>query len=306
MYKKASILCAALIGICLAVACGGQEEPTKVDTDKPAGGSGAGSSGGRSGGGSAGATGGASVDPQGGASGAGTGGAGGSGGASPTPRPTPAPDAGAEEGGAPDSASAPMGAGPFGCAGCKPLFDGMSLEGWETRDPTNWLAKDGVLASQGKVAPIWTKADLGDYRLFFQVRQVKGNHKPDVIFFGKRPGPDGGKSGALGGAQFQPPNGGSWNYGAGGKFNRPENPGWDETKWHQCEVLVKEAGSFKAACCPMEPASPCQLVLTWEGNGRKHPFAIQMHNPGLFDEYKNIFIEENPAEDELLCLKKQP
>jgi hypothetical protein len=29
-----------------------------------------------------------------------------------------------------------------------------------------------------------------------------------------------------------------------------------------------------------------------------------MHNPGLFDEYKDLYVEENPASDELLCLKK--
>ena len=68
--------------------------------------------------------------------------------------------------------------------------------------------------------------------------------------------------------------------------------------------MVKEAGSFQAACCPMEPEAPCKIVLNWKGAGRKHPFAIQMHNPGLFDEYKNMFIEENPTEDGLLCMKK--
>lgn len=233
-----------------------------------------------------------------GTGGSSSGGSGGSGGS------VGQPDAGAPPAG--DAGAPPVsgGPGPFGCTNCKPLFDGKTLEGWETRDMTNWIAKDGVLASQGKVAPIWTKADLGTYRLFFDVRQVMGNHKPDVIFFGKRPGPEGGQSGALGGAQFQPPNGGSWNYGAGGTFSRPENPMWSEKKWHRCEVLVKEAGSFQAACCPMEPEAPCKIVLNWKGTGRKHPFAIQMHNPGLFDEYKNMFIEENPAEDGLLCMKK--
>lgn len=308
----------------LALACGGTPESpgnsaggTGGDDDPSGGSGGTGGTGGKgaggmggkatggTGGSGAGGTGGGSAGTGGGAGGSagtggsgatgGTGGAGGSGGA-------PDPDAGVPE--VPDAAPPVSAMGPFGCTACKPLFDGKTLEGWETRDTSNWIAKDGVLASQGKVAPIWTKADLGDYRLFFKVRQVMGNHKPDVIFFGRRPGPDGGQSGALSGAQFQPPNGGSWNYGAGGTFNRPENPMWSEKKWHHCEVLVREAGSFRAACCPMEPEAPCKLVLTWRGTGRKHPFAIQMHNPGLFDEYKDIMIEENPTVDELLCLKK--
>ena len=34
--------------------------------------------------------------------------------------------------------------------------------------------------------------------------------------------------------------------------------------------------------------------------GRKGPFGLQMHNKGLFDEYKDIRIEENPTEDKLI------
>jgi hypothetical protein len=46
-------------------------------------------------------------------------------------------------------------------------------------------------------------------------------------------------------------------------------------------------------------------VLTFkdETAGRKGPFALQMHNKGLFDEYADIAIEENPATDELLTTK---
>jgi hypothetical protein len=291
-----------LVCVMPVLACGSDESSAPgVDTTRGSGGRTATGSGGSTPTGSGGTTatgsGGSSPTGSGGMVTTGTGGAGGA-----VPAPADASDTAPAP--APDAPPAAGGPGPFGCTNCKPLFDGTTLNGWETRDPTNWLAKEGVLASQGKVAPIWTTADLGNYRLFFKVRQVMGNHKPDVIFFGKRPGPGAGGSGALGGAQFQPPNGGSWNYGAGGTFARPRNPGWDEKKWHHCEVLVKEAGSFQAACCPTEPAAACELVLTWKGVGRKHPFAIQMHNAGLFDEYKDILIEENPTVDELLSLKK--
>lgn len=300
----------------VALACGSPAAPLKTGQNETGGTGGDDETGGTGGtggrgtggtGGTAGKAGNGGTGGTAGTSGIGTmAGSGGSGGSAATPDSgaTAEPDAGAPVTMA--DAAPPVNAGPvpFGCTNCKPIFDGKTLEGWETRTPTNWLAKDGVLASQGTTAPIWTKADYGDYRIFFKVRQVMGNHKPDVIFFGKRPGPTGGQSGALGGAQFQPPNGGSWDYGAGGTFNRPENPMWSDRKWHHCEVLVKEAGSFRAACCPMEPEAPCKLVLTWRGTGRKHPFAIQMHNNGLFDEYKDIFVEENPTVDELLCLKK--
>ena len=82
------------------------------------------------------------------------------------------------------------------------------------------------------------------------------------------------------------------------------NPNFTVTNWHQCEVLAKEAGSFRAACCPVGP-TPCkgQLVLSWKGTGKKFPFGLQMHNPGLFDEYKEIWAEVSPAGDELLSMK---
>jgi hypothetical protein len=38
--------------------------------------------------------------------------------------------------------------------------------------------------------------------------------------------------------------------------------------------------------------------------GRKGPFALQMHNKGLFDEYANVAIELDPKGDELITVKK--
>jgi hypothetical protein len=37
--------------------------------------------------------------------------------------------------------------------------------------------------------------------------------------------------------------------------------------------------------------------------GRSGPIALQMHNAGLFDEYKDLAIEVNPTEDELLTTR---
>jgi hypothetical protein len=221
----------------------------------------------------------------------------------------PAPDASTDSAAAdvaaptssPPSSPAPSGSEPYGCSKCTRLFNGKDLEGWNTA-PGAWVVKDGVLASTGKAGDIYTKEDLGNYRIFFQVRHVSGDHKPCTVMFGKRPGDPTGVARGLGGAQFQPPLGGSWNYGVGGKFTQPNpRPPMDDTKWNQCEVVVKEAGSFRAACCLMGDA-PCktQWVLSWAGPGKKHPFDIMIHNPGLFDEYKEIWIERDPADDKLL------
>jgi hypothetical protein len=196
---------------------------------------------------------------------------------------------------------------PYGCAGCKRLFNGVNLDGWDTA-PGAWEVKSGVLASKGIAADIYTHEDLGDYRILFQVRHIPmggKEHKPCTVMFGTRPTNPTKAARSLGGAQFQPPLGGDWDYGVGGKFTQPNpRPMFDETKWHQCEVLVREAGSFHAACCPVGD-TPCktQDVLSWKGPGKKHPFDIMMHNPGLFDEYKEIWIEQNPTGEALISQK---
>jgi hypothetical protein len=247
-----------------------------------------------------------------GAGGAGTGGStggesvGGSGGAAASP------DAGAAgSGGAEGDAGAPpvSGEAPYGCAGCKRLFDGKTLDGWVTV-PGAWVVKEGgVLASTGKAADIYTKEDLGDYRIFFQIRHLPamggGDHQACTVLFGKRPADETKAARGLGGAQFQPPNGYSWDYGVGGKFTSPAGKmKLDAKAWNQCEIVVKAAGSFKAACCAVG-ATPCKSfeVLSWAGPGRKHPFDIMMHNAGLFDEYREIWIEQNQTDDSFLSQK---
>jgi hypothetical protein len=210
-----------------------------------------------------------------------------------------APPAGDASVGPPPAA----GEAPYGCSGCKRLFDGKTLDGWVTVEGA-WVVKDGALASTGKANDIFTKEDIGDARIFFQVRQISGNHKPCTTLFGNRPAGTSGSRG-LSGAQFQPPNGANWDYGVGGTFKRLVNPNFDVTKWHQCEIIIKEAGSFRAACCPYDAATACKgvEVLQWTGKGKKFPFDIMMHNGGLMDEYREIWIEPSPTVDGFLSQK---
>ena len=221
----------------------------------------------------------------------------------PTPDAAVAADSGAP---ASDAASMPTpvsGEAPYGCSGCRRLFDGKTLDGWVTVEGA-WVIKEGALASTGKANDIFTKEDIGDARIFFQVRQINGDHKPCTTLFGNRPAGTSGSRG-LSGAQFQPPNGAFWNYGVGGTFKRLVNPNFDVKQWHQCEILIKEAGSFRAACCPFDAATPCKgvEVLQWTGKGKKFPFDIMMHNGGLFDEYREIWIEKNQTDDSFLSQK---
>ena len=211
-----------------------------------------------------------------------------------------------------DAGAPPVGDGtpPYGCTKCTRLFDGKTLDGWDTPKGA-WVVKEGgVLASTGTAADIYTHEDLGDYRVFFQIRHLPAmggkDHQPCVVLFGKRPADPTKAARSLGGAQFQPPNGYSWNYGVGGTFSSPAGKmKLDAKVWNQCEVVVKEAGSFKAACCTVTPDKACKTfeVLSWKGPGRKHPFDLMMHNGGLFDEYREIWIERNQTDDSYLSQK---
>jgi hypothetical protein len=298
-----TLLCGTLFSFVLACSSGETLKPP-VNEPPDEGGSGGDSSGG---GGAAGKPGGGGGGSTGG-SGAGGMAAGGSGGNN---NPTSLPDAAApadDGGGSAPTGDAGTGAppiageAPYGCTNCRRLFDGKTLDGWVTV-PGAWEIKEGALSSTGKANDIYTKEDIGDARIFFQIKQISGNHKPCTTLFGNRPANPAGARG-LGGAQFQPPNGAWWDYGVGGSFNRLTNPNFDVHQWHQCEILIKEAGSFRAACCPVGP-TPCKgvEVLQWKGKGKKFPFDLMMHNGGLFDQYKEIWIETNPTYDGFLSQK---
>jgi hypothetical protein len=229
------------------------------------------------------------------------------------PAPPPAPAATAVEG---------QPVVPQGCPKCRPLFDGKTLEGWQMEKPGSFVVKAGAIASTGPGSHLWTTESHLDYRLFFTLRQVGADpgkgHRPSVTFLGRQPDPAAPKfPRGLFGVQLQPPHGGAWDYRHSGQdgdpkknaqlYTRPDpRPKFDDKKWHRCEVLVKgSVGSFKAACCEIEGQAGCKAVEVLAFHdpalaGTKGPFCIQIHNNGLYDEYKDIFIEEGPAIDQLI------
>lgn len=310
------------------LACGASESDDNNNTNTSRGGSGgssptpsAGSGGSKAGsGGSGGSTaagaGGSAMGGAGGSTGGspgagGTGGAmggagGGVGDASPD-TPDAQGDAGATEAGP----SAPGAYGP--CPNCKPLFDGKNLDNWIQGAEGAWIIKEGALASTGKSNDIWTKEDYRNYRIFFSVRQIRGNHQPGVLFFGDRAGNKPRRG--LSGIQVQPPNGYTWDYrpgknnSGGAYFTKLPHPKLDVKKWSQCEVLVKDTGELRVACCQLpDGGGTCKGVeqLRFKDTaaaGKNSPFGIQMHNGGLFDEYKDIYIETDPAVDDLLSIQ---
>ena len=111
---------------------------------------------------------------------------------------------------------------------------------------------------------------------------------------------------ALGAIQFQPPNGSTWDYRPGhnnsGKdyFTRLPHPKFDPHEWCQVELLVHTNGTARMAVAQPVGTRAVEVTrFTDPSAGRRGPIAWQMHNKGLFDEYKEVRIEENP-EDKLI------
>jgi 3-keto-disaccharide hydrolase len=189
------------------------------------------------------------------------------------------------------------------------LFDGKTLDGWVCA--TNaWTVKDGAMVSLGAGREvIYTQREYSNYRLIFTMRHVSGqpDHQACVLIYGTTP-PAGQKGlDALGAIQFQPPNGGHWDYRPGhnnaGKefFTKLPHPKFDPHEWSQVELLVNTNGTASMAVAqPVGTRAVEVLMFNDATAGKPGPIAWQMHNKGLFDEYKDVRIEQNPTDNKLI------
>jgi hypothetical protein len=177
--------------------------------------------------------------------------------------------------------------------------------------PASWIVKDGAMASTGAGrGVIYTKDDYTKYRLMFTMRQVTGNHQPCFLIFCTRPAEGEKALDALGGIQFQVPNGGHWDYRPGQNkggvgFTNPTKPKFDNKQWSRIEILV-DATKGTARMAVANPADGKAIeVLDYDvpEAGKTGPIAWQMHNGGIFDEYKDVTIEIDPPVNDLLTVK---
>jgi hypothetical protein len=160
---------------------------------------------------------------------------------------------------------------------------------------------------------IYTKADYKKYRLVFTMRHVSGkpDHQACVLIFCTRPEP--GKKGldALGGIQFQVPNGGHWDYRPGhnnagkGLFKRLPHTKFNPKEWSQVEMLVDATtGTARMAVAQPVGSKAVEVLRFKEAEaGKVGPIAWQMHNKGLLDEYKDVRVEVDPKTDEFITTK---
>ena len=194
--------------------------------------------------------------------------------------------------------------GPFGDPNLVSMFNGKNLSGWTDSNPNGWVVKNGAMHSTGNARGwiYYNKQQAGTFRWIFQVRQaalVGAPHEPTVLIWGTtNPIRD-----ALSSIQFQPPYPYGWDYRPGhnnsgkGLFKTVANPHFSNTNWSQCEIdAVQATGVAKMACCPLAAgATSCKMtelvVFTDKTAGRVGPIALQVHNAGIQDEFKGLYLE---------------
>jgi hypothetical protein len=199
---------------------------------------------------------------------------------------------------APAAAPAPN---PYGDPNLVSMFDGSTLNGWTQSKPGGWVVQNGAIhgTGAGRGWIYYNKQQVGTFRWIFNVRQVSGNHAPTVLVWGTLvPLRD-----ALSAIQFQPPNGGHWDYRPGHNnggskfFKQLPHTKIDVHQWAQCEIVGNmKTGVARMACCPLKAgAATCKAVEVLDFKdktaGRVGPLAIQIHNKGIHDEYKSLFVE---------------
>ena len=179
---------------------------------------------------------------------------------------------------------------------------------------TGWVVKDGAMASTGVGrGVIYTAKDYGRFRLMFTMRHVSGNpdHQACALIFCTRPVAGEKPLDALAGIQFQVPNGGHWDYRPGmnnagdAEFTRLVKPAFNAHEWSRVEI-VADASKGTARMAVAQPlGSKAIEVLHFNdpAAGKAGPIAWQMHNAGLFDEYKDVTVEVEPEDDGLVTIR---
>jgi hypothetical protein len=182
-----------------------------------------------------------------------------------------------------------------------------------------WTVTNGALASTGiGRGTLYTTGDYGHFRLTFLMRHISGkpDHPACILFFCRRP-LDGQKPvDALGGIQFMLPNGSHWDYrptengvkhnNDGGKeFTTVVKGKFNVHEWSQIEIIADAATGTARLAVAQPPGSKAIEILDFKDPtaGRSGPIALQMHNAGLFDEYKDFTIEVNPKTDDPITTK---
>lgn len=88
-------------------------------------------------------------------------------------------------------------------------------------------------------------------------------------------------------------------------FKRLPHPKLDPHAWSRVEILVNaRTGTARLAVAQPVGSKAVEILDFCDPTaGKAGPIALQMHNKGLLDEYKDVTIEVNPKSDELITVQ---
>ena len=80
---------------------------------------------------------------------------------------------------------------------------------------------------------------------------------------------------------------------------------FDEHAWSRVEILADAARGTARMAVAQPLGNKAVEVLDFKdaAAGKMGPIAWQMHNAGLFDEFKDVTIELDPKDDDLITVK---
>jgi hypothetical protein len=94
------------------------------------------------------------------------------------------------------------------------------------------------------------------------------------------------------------------NKDGGAEYTQVAKVPFDVHAWSHIELLVDAAAGTGRMAVAQPVGSKAVETLDFKDPtaGRVGPIALQMHNAGLFDEYKDLTIEVDPKEDRLITV----
>jgi hypothetical protein len=197
------------------------------------------------------------------------------------------------------------------------VFNGTTLAGWNQVPAGTFEvnATDQAIETTGSARGyLYTTHTYSTYRVIYSVYQNLYLHEPSVLFFGSSDTAD-----AMDGLQFELPTTIAWDYQPTGEYSNnflpitgyndgPENKGESIHVWYRCEMLVNTPNASADSACSFlnEPTTASHIMYFKNAavpvENIPTPWAIQAHQTGVSDEYKDILIENNPTFDELVLL----
>ena len=182
------------------------------------------------------------------------------------------------------------------------LFDGVTLKGWNG-DPTIWSVKDGAIhgGSEKGNQLILSDGEYSDFRLILKSRLLSASNHLGVCFWGERE-TDWGYGECI---LVIPPTGHFWDYHPGMSddpaYEKFAHPDFDPHVWHETEILARRGtGVVRVAVNGVEltrytDKDPARL--------KQGPIGLQVHSGTSEVEYKDIAIEIDPKENQLVTVK---